>query len=312
MALGDSLVSARNLYKRYPKGRNGWIEALRGVSLELYRGEILAVLGPNGSGKTTLIKILAGLLEQDQGVVELKAAHVNKTWVGAVLEGSRNLYWRLSPLENMVYFGVLRGLTAKEARQRGMELLEKIGLEDKAHQILGKLSRGQQQRVALAVALLHDAPVLFLDEPTLGVDLEAQEAIRTWLLQLKRDGKGILLTTHQLDFAESVADRVSILIEGEVVLEGRTQEVLKGSPRAVYRVELALPLQDGLRLEKLRSLGAEVEDRVIRVVGEETLWMVLKVLDPTPLRRVEQESLSLAGLFWQVLKERRNTCSGQG
>jgi len=160
--------------------------------------------------------------------------------------------------------------------------------------------------------LLHDAPVLFLDEPTLGVDLEAQEAIRTWLLQLKRDGKGILLTTHQLDFAESVADRVSILIEGEVVLEGRTQEVLKGSPRAVYRVELALPLQDGLRLEKLRSLGAEVEDRVIRVVGEETLWMVLKVLDPTPLRRVEQESLSLAGLFWQVLKERRNTCSGQG
>lgn len=150
------------------------------------------------------------------------------TWLGVVLEGSRNLYWRLSALENLIYFGTLRGLTPKEAKRRGLELLETVGIPDKAHQTVGTLSRGQQQRTALAAALVHDPPVLFLDEPTLGVDLEAQEAIRSLLLRLKEEGKAILLTTHQLDLAEAVADRVVILLEGEVALEGRTQEVLQG------------------------------------------------------------------------------------
>ncbi|MER3462109.1 MAG: ABC transporter ATP-binding protein [Armatimonadota bacterium] len=293
------------LRKRYPKGK-GWIEALKGVSLELFRGEILFVLGPNGAGKTTLVKILAGLVEPDGGRVEARVGVDGRpTWLGVVLEGSRNLYWRLSALENLIYFGTLRGLTPKEAKRRGLELLETVGIPDKAHQTVGTLSRGQQQRTALAAALVHDPPVLFLDEPTLGVDLEAQEAIRSLLLRLKDEGKAILLTTHQLELAEAVADRVVILLEGEVALEGRTQEVLQGSPRAQYRVELRAPLEEASRLAQLQTLGAEVEGKVVRVVGEKTLWEVLRILDPLPLERVERESLSLAGLFWRVLKERR-------
>ncbi|WP_036259261.1 ABC transporter ATP-binding protein [Meiothermus cerbereus] len=299
---------ARGLRKRYPQGKS-WIEALKGVDLELRQGEILTLLGPNGAGKTTLVKILAGLVEPDEGRVEL-LREGQGTWLGAVLEGNRNLYWRLSALENLIYFGTLRGVAPKEARRRGLELLEVIGLQNKAHQTVGTLSRGQQQRVALAAALVHDPPVLFLDEPTLGVDLEAQEAIRSWLLKLGIDGKAILLTTHQLDLAEAVANRVAILLEGEVALEGETQKVLQGSPRAVYRIELALLLDEGdLRLGRLQALGAEVEGRVVRIVGEETLWEVLRVLDPLPIDRVERESLSLAGLFWRVLRERRKPCS---
>lgn len=297
------VLLAHSLRKRYPKGK-GWIEALRGVSLELFPGEILFVLGPNGAGKTTLVKILAGLIEPDGGRVEVRVDG-RPTWLGVVLEGSRNLYWRLSALENLIYFGTLRGLTPKEAKRRGLELLETVGIPDKAHQTVGTLSRGQQQRTALAAALVHDPPVLFLDEPTLGVDLEAQEAIRSLLLRLKEEGKAILLTTHQLDLAEAVADRVVILLEGEVALEGRTQEVLQGSPRAIYKVELEVPLEGDARLERLLAMGAEVEGKVIRVVGEENLWEVLRILDPLPLERVERESLSLAGLFWRVLKERR-------
>lgn len=304
-----AILQAHDLRKRYPKGK-GWLEALKGVSLGLYPREILTLLGPNGAGKTTAVKILAGLVEPDGGRVEVQAEG-KRTWMGAVLEGSRNLYWRLSALENLIYFGTLRGLTPKEARRRGLELLETVGLEGKAHQTVGTLSRGQQQRAALAAALVHDPPVLFLDEPTLGVDLEAQEAIRAWLLRLKEEGKAILLTTHQLDLAEAVADRVAILLEGEVALEGRTQEVLKGSPRAVYRIELGLTLEVGdSRLAQLQALGAEVEGKVVRVVGEETLWEVLRILDPLPLERVERESLSLAGLFWRVLRERRRPCTG--
>lgn len=222
------ILLAHDLRKRYPQGR-GWIEALKGVSLELFRGEILTLLGPNGAGKTTLVKVLAGLVEPNGGKVEARVKG-RRVWMGAVLEGNRNLYWRLTSLENLIYFGTLRGLTPKEARQRGLELLEAVKLSDKAHQTVGTLSRGQQQRAALAAALTHDPSVLFLDEPTLGVDLEAQEAIRSWLLRLKNDGKAILLTTHQLDLAEVVADRVAILLEGQVALEGRTREVLEGSP----------------------------------------------------------------------------------
>lgn len=304
-----AVLQVHDLHKRYPKGK-GWLEALKGVSLGLYPREILTLLGPNGAGKTTAVKILAGLVEPDGGRVEVQVEG-KRTWMGAVLEGSRNLYWRLSALENLIYFGTLRGLNPKEARRRGLELLETVGLEGKAHQTVGTLSRGQQQRTALAAALVHDPPVLFLDEPTLGLDLEAQEAIRAWLLRLKEEGKAILLTTHQLDLAEAVADRVAILLEGEVALEGRTQEVLRGSPRAVYRIELGLTLGIGdSRLAQLQALGAEVEGKVVRVVGEETLWEVLRILDPLPLERVEQESLSLAGLFWRVLGERRRQCFG--
>jgi ABC-2 type transport system ATP-binding protein len=305
----NPLLQAHHLRKRYPKGR-GWLEALKGVSLGLYPGEILTLLGPNGAGKTTTVKILAGLVEPDEGRVEVRTDGP-RTWLGAVLEGSRNLYWRLSALENLIYFGTLRGLSPKEARRRGLELLQAVGLQDKAHQAVGTLSRGQQQRTALAAALVHDPPVLFLDEPTLGVDLEAQEAIRAWLLRLKEEGKAILLTTHQLELAEALADRVTILLEGQVALEGRTREVLAGSPRAVYRVELGLPLEEGdSRRTRLPALGVEVEGKVVRVVGEETLWEALRILDPLPLERVERESLSLAGLFWRVLRERRKPCSG--
>jgi len=305
------VLQAHGLRKRYRKGK-GWLEALRGVSLRLYPGEILTLLGPNGAGKTTTVKILAGLVEPDEGRVE-RPAEGTQSWLGAVLEGSRNLYWRLSALENLIYFGTLRGLHPKEARERGWELLQAVGLQDKAHQTVGTLSRGQQQRTALAAALVHDPPVLFLDEPTLGVDLEAQEAIRAWLLRLKEEGKAILLTTHQLELAEALADRVGLLLEGEMALEGRTREVLQGSPRAVYRIELGRPLgEEDPRMVRLRTLGAEVEaeGKVVRVVGEEALWEALRALDPLPLERVERESLSLAGLFWRVLRERRKACSG--
>ncbi|GIW33346.1 ABC transporter ATP-binding protein [Meiothermus sp.] len=298
------VLEAHQLHKRYPKGK-GWQEALKGISLKLFQGEILTLLGPNGAGKTTLVKILAGLVEPDGGQISLPQVE-RRTWLGAVLEGNRNLYWRLSILENLVYFGVLRGLSPKQARQRGLEFLEAVGLLDKANQIVGTLSRGQQQRAALVVALVHDPPILFLDEPTLGVDLEAQEAISTWILQLKNDGKSILLTTHQMDLAEALADRVAILLDGVLALEGKKQAVLQGSPGDPYRLELQTPLEEGdPRLAKLWACGAEVEGAAVRVVGEEVLWEVLRILDPLPLERVERESLSLEGLFWRMLGERK-------
>lgn len=295
---------ANGISKRYRKGRE-WVKALKRVSLKLAFGEVFSLLGPNGAGKTTTVKILAGLIEPDSGIVEYPTPG-KVVWAGAVLEGNRNLYWRLTALENLVYFGTLRGLTPKDARDRGELLLGRVGMVEKARQTVGTLSRGQQQRVALATALVHDPPVLFLDEPTLGVDIEAQRVIGDLLVDLKNAGKAVLLTTHNLEFAERVSDRVAILLNGAIALEGATRSVLSNTPRASYRIELAEPVpDDNDRLYRIQQYQAAVEGNVIQVVGKDALWKVLRILDPLPLEKVERESLSLAGLFWRTLEKAR-------
>lgn len=297
-------VLAKDLVKRYRQGQRV-VEAVRGVSLALRTGEIFALLGPNGAGKTTVVKMLAGLVEPDAGSIDVMgadpyAASSVRGLIGAVLEGNRNLYWRLTALENLIYFGVLRGLSKQEAQKRGIHLLEALGLADRAHQTVGTLSRGLQQRLAVAAAVVHDPPVLFLDEPTLGVDIESQEALKIWMQALKTN-KAILLTTHQLDFAETVADRVAIILQGTIAVGGRTTEILEGSPRVAYRVELMGPLDDRRRLA-LEQLGVQLDGTTVRVAGEEALWAVLRCLDPVPLGRIERESLSLSELFWRTLR----------
>lgn len=295
------VLRAVTISKRYPTG-SGWVEALRGVSLTLSTGEVFSLLGPNGAGKTTTVKILAGLIEPDGGAVE-HPSEGEVVWLGAVLEGNRNLYWRLAALENLVYFGTLRGLTPKDARRRGRLLLDRVGMAEQSSQTVGTLSRGQQQRVALAAALVHDPPVLFLDEPTLGVDIEAQRVIGDLLVELKNAGKAILLTTHNLEFAEGVSDRVAIMLNGAIAVEGATRSILSDHPRAAYRIELAEPLpRDGDRANRVQQFGAVVEGNVVQVVGKNALWEVLRILDPLPLEKVERESLSLAELFWRTLE----------
>jgi len=296
------VLRANSISKRYPRGQ-GWVDALKQISLTLSVGEVFSLLGPNGAGKTTTVKILAGLIEPDTGVVE-RPSEADVVWVGAVLEGNRNLYWRLTALENLIYFGTLRGLTSKDAVERGGLLLDRIGMAEKASQTVGTLSRGQQQRVALAAALVHDPPVLFLDEPTLGVDIEAQRVIGSLIVDLKNAGKAILLTTHNLEFAEGVSDRVAIILSGTIAVDGDTRNILNDHPRTSYRIELMEPIpSDSNRLNLIQQYEAVVEGAVIQVIGRDTLWEVLRILDPLPLEKVERESLSLSGLFWRTLEK---------
>src|SRR5262245_22401838 len=154
----SAVLEGRGLRKRF-RTRRSIIEAVRGVDLDLAAGEVLAFLGPNGAGKTTTIKMIAGLIRPDAGVVNIGGLDPHRTRaalarVGAVLEGSRNIYWRLTALENIEYFGVLRGLTRRAARARGGVLLERLGLATRAHSTVQTLSRGMQQKVAIGVALV--------------------------------------------------------------------------------------------------------------------------------------------------------------
>lgn len=261
-------LESKALRKSYGRGKR-WFEAVRGVSLSLSPGEVLAFLGPNGAGKTTTIKMIAGLIYPDAGWVRIAGKDPHRQpdalrGVGAVLEGNRNLYWRLTPLENLEYFGVLRKLSRRTARQRGLELLERFELLDKRKEPVRKLSRGMQQKIAIAVALIHEPKLLLLDEPTLGLDVEAGETVKRLIRQVADAGCAILLTTHQLNVAEALADRVAVIRQGKIVAEQSTQDLIRRfSDRSAYYIEVdgAIDISRRLSLEKL---GALVDGGVVR------------------------------------------------
>jgi ABC-2 type transport system ATP-binding protein len=306
------VLEVYHLQKTYRQGGKQ-VQAVVDVSLTLAAGEILAFLGPNGAGKTTTIKIIAGLIRPDAGSVRIlgRDPHAEPgalAQVGAVLEGNRNLYWRLTPLQNLEYFGVLRGLSPKAARQRGLELLETLGLGEKGEVAVQTLSRGMQQKVAIAVALLHQPALLLLDEPTLGLDVEAAQAVRSLIRQIAASGRAILLTTHQLDVAEALSNQVAVIERGTILVQAPTQELIRqfASAAGTYRIELEQEL-DPSRAERLAQQGVEIlSSHQLRFRGfSEALYQVLEILKPLPLLSVKREEADLTHIFLKLLKREK-------
>lgn len=306
------MLVVKQVTKGY-RSRTGLVAAVEGVSFEVGPGEILAFLGPNGAGKTTTIKMAAGLITPDSGTATVDGhdmvrdrARALRT-VGAVLEGSRNLYWRMTPLENLVYWGMMRGVPAAEARTRGVKLLERVGLGAKLRATVQTLSRGMQQKVALCTALVHAPRLLLLDEPTLGLDWRSGEDIKDLVRELRDQGTGILLTTHQLDVAEELSDRVAVIERGRLVLEGRMAEVLQRFSRQALRVTLARPLLPEEEL-RLRAFGFEPDpihptDVLCTAVGREVAGMmeILTAFDGLPVESVARDRAHLTAVFEQVV-----------
>ncbi len=234
-------IVVRNLVKRYVTfERRGFlrrvrrvVEALRGVSFEVRKGEVFGLLGPNGAGKTTTVKIITTLLLPDDGRAWVEGYDVVeeprrvREVVGAMLSVERGFFWKLTGRENLLYFGMLRGLSGRELKKRVDELLELVGLKQMgaADKLFEEYSLGMRARLALARALLHDPSVLVLDEPTLGLDPASARDVRKLLRDLAREGKTILLTTHNMFEAEIVCDRVAIIDRGRIVAVGTVPEL---------------------------------------------------------------------------------------
>lgn len=303
------ILNAQNLQKCYKTHRKT-LTAVQNVSLQLNAGEVLAFLGPNGAGKTTSIKMIAGLIQPDRGTVQIldRDPHQDPQalrYIGAVLEGNRNLYWRLTPAENLEYFGVLRGLSRKQARHQGRELLERFELSHKRQETVQTLSRGMQQKVAIAVAMVHNPQLLLLDEPTLGLDVEATETVKRLVQEIAQEGRAILLTTHQLDVAEALSDRVAIINQGTIVAEKTTQELIAQFSSGTYRIELAQEL-DTDRQSKLAQLDLTVAGKHLDLADPELLYPVLDILRPLPIVKIEQDQANLTDVFLRVVQEGRN------
>lgn len=225
-----SVIDVQDLRKTYTSGlfRRRRVEALRGVSLSVGRGEIFGLLGPNGAGKTTLIKVLLGIVRRSAGEASLMSRpageRAGRRRVGYLPEGHR-----IPPHHTgdtaLEYYGSLSGIAVGEIKRRRPALLELVGLADWGKARVTQYSKGMLQRLGLAQALLHDPDLLMLDEPTDGVDPVGRSEMRTLLKRLKGEGKTIFINSHLLQEIELVCDRVAILVQGRVERLGAVQEL---------------------------------------------------------------------------------------
>ena len=232
--MSDAIVQVRDLTKSY-----GDVVALRGVSFEITQGEIFGLLGPNGAGKTTTIEILEGMRLADGGTATVCGLNPQsggaefKRTIGAVLQ-STSLPDKMRVAEALSLFAQLYGRRADTGG-----LLGRFGLEEKRHAFYGKLSGGQKQRLAIALALVNEPQVVFLDEPTAGLDPQVRREIYDIIEELRRDRKTVLLTTHYIEEAERLCDRVAIVDHGQVIAHGTPRE-LKQRSAGTTRIEVSL------------------------------------------------------------------------
>jgi ABC-2 type transport system ATP-binding protein len=299
-------LQTTNLRKTFSSGDKR-VEAVKDVSLAIAPGTILAFLGPNGAGKTTTIKMIAGILLPDSGTVLINGKDPNQdrsvySRVGLVLEGSRNLYQQLSARENLEYFGVVKGLTIADAKIRTQEMLEFFALTAKANTRVRELSSGMQQKLTIAVALLNRPKLLLLDEPTNALDVESAEDIKKLMRKLADDGLSILLTTHQLDVAQQVADRVAIIRAGQILIEEETTTLLKRFSGDFYKIVFEGQLT-GSQVERLTALGVVFEQECLRFNGDTNLvYAVMEALKPTAILQLIKGDSDLSSIFLKLVK----------
>ena len=253
--MNNSVLHVENLTKRY-----GDVQAVRGISFQVAEGEVFGLLGPNGAGKTSTIEILEGLRDADGGKISVcgydpaTQSGELKLEIGAALQ-STALPEKLKVIEALHLFAGFY-----KRRRNPEDLLKRFGLVEKRNAFYSQLSGGQKQRLALAIALINDPKVVFLDEPTAGLDPQVRREIYDVIEELRRDKKTIVLTTHYIEEAERLCDRVAIVDHGQIIAQGTPRE-LKQASADKTRIEVRLAREE--RKEALRTLEGVTDCRAV-------------------------------------------------
>ena len=325
----DKTFSTRHILQRdEDTGRRRFyvrktVHAARDISFGIRPGEIFGLLGPNGAGKTTTIKMLCGLVKPSAGAVYIDGLNVEQhrlkalRRVGVVLEGARTSIWPLTPLENLHYYGNLKDVKGKTLRARAREMLIFIGLKEKMNVPVRHLSRGEKQKLAICIALIADPPIILLDEPTTGLDVQSARSIKDKIIEMTRaHGKSALVTTHDMHVAQELCDRIGIIDRGRLVACHPTHELLSIFSEATYEFHtLAAPALDGLT-DLPGVVGVAIEERhdgpvlVVHLDPEperrsEGLYALTQALQAqgAVLRGIEQKKQNLESVFLRITDE---------
>lgn len=295
------------------------IVAVDNISFAVGRGELFGLLGPNGAGKTTTVKILTTLLIPTAGAARVlgydvvQKSDAIRAHIGFIFGGERGLYWRLSGIDNLRYFASLYHMDPDVSKKRIPELLEQVGLQDRGQERVEGYSRGMKQRLHIARALLHDPEVLFLDEPTLGLDPVGARDLRQMIGRLQAAGKTILLTTHYMFEADMLCERIAVINKGCIIAQGSPQK-LKELVQDLSVVEVEV---FGVSEEILGRLRAQpyvdtvsVEEREQRQAlliqspqGSEVVSKILDVLDGVQVNKVTVREPTLEDAYVRLVKD---------
>lgn len=312
----SSAIEVEHLCKSYRRRRGEVVPAVQDLSLSIPTGQILGFLGANGAGKTTTIKMICGLVIPSSGSVRVNGYDLARQrsmamrQIGAVLEGTRNVYWRLSPWQNLLYFGRLKGHSGKELKTRAEQLLRELELWDRRDDPIRTFSRGMQQKVAIACALISDPPIVLLDEPTLGLDIQAARTVKEWIHVLARErGKTVVLTTHQLDMAQELCDYVAIMRKGQLLTNLPLEDLLHYFHQAYYqvRVQGIIPEEQQGQFGTMK-IEMDNGETVLSgaIADQEQLQSILSLIyaQKLPLLSVERCEPDLEEVFLTLMEER--------
>jgi ABC-2 type transport system ATP-binding protein len=319
------VIEARDLKRTYRtttgviRRRSLEVEAVRGVSFEVAEGELFGLLGPNGAGKTTTIKMLITLLIPTSGSASVlgydvvRDAREVRRRIGYVFGGERGLYERLSALDNLRYFAELYAVTPRNQKRRIAELLDLVGLTGREKERVEGYSRGMRQRLHIARGLLHDPPVVFLDEPTIGVDPVGARELRRTIASLTQAGKTVLLTTHYMFEADDLCDRIAVINKGQIVAEGTPRD-LKAVVADRTVIEIETFGVDEATVDRLREVrgvtSVSIEDRdqaqvllVQSPAGTELTQTLLALLNGTTIGRIAAREPTLEDAYVALVGE---------
>jgi ABC-2 type transport system ATP-binding protein len=282
------------------------------------RGEVVGLLGPNGAGKTTTIKCLCTLIHPTSGEIDIDGVdartHPNRAVekIAAVLEGNRNVYWRLSPRENLEFFSGLQGIPTRHIRPMIDELIARFRLQDKANVAARMLSRGMQQKLAVACALVKQTEILLLDEPTLGLDVETSYELRGSLKAMAETGdRTILLSTHDMNLVQDICDRVIIIHDGRVVTDDRVANLLTLFRARAYRFQLEGHLTDEQR-QALEAAFQLIQIRQsdhasaieVEILQKDQLYRLMDILRDggTLIESIDRQDPNLEQIFLNIVR----------
>jgi ABC-2 type transport system ATP-binding protein len=304
-------VSVKGLNKTFGSGKNE-VKALKDVSLDIAEGEIIGLLGPNGAGKTTFISILTGLLEKDNGSVNVLGLDLDKDLekikggIG-VVSGFSMVSIDLTVTEFLRFFGMLYGV--KNLEKRIVEVMKLVGIFERKDEISKDLSSGFKQRLVIAKSLLNSPKVLFLDEPTVGLDVEIAVKVRELILELKKQGTTILLTSHNLYEVEQLCDRIALINEGKIIALGTIKDIkgmLRLSTKIIVVCDDAKKASSFIaKMKEIRKIEMKGNTLHIELEGRDTRKILNALIDA----KVGLESFSLVepsleDAFIQLVKKR--------